>query len=137
MQKQKRLVDSTVTNFKKEVNQLINKRSDWQENQFKSSNEMLYDLLARVYELYLQSRGGEKADVNKRAWLVEQCEEREITFLDKKSLRALSPSSSSQLTDDLSHYAIYDKDERDVGFGGAPQLCKHVSVVPEQPSTNP
>ena len=84
MQKQKRLVDSTVTNFKNEVNQLINKRSDWQENQFKSSNEMLYDLLAKVYELYLQSKGGEKADVSKRAWLVEQCEEREITFKSNK-----------------------------------------------------
>ena len=85
MQKQKRLVDSTVTNLKNEVNQLINKHSDWQENQFKSSNEMLYDLLAQVYELYLQSKGGEKADVSKRAWLVDQCEEREITFKSNKS----------------------------------------------------
>ena len=67
MQKQKRLVDSTVTNFKNEVNQLINKRSDWQENQFKSSNEMLYDLLAKVYELYTLSKGSEKADSSKRA----------------------------------------------------------------------
>ena len=80
MRKQKKLVDSTVANFKNEVTQLINKRSDWQDNQFKSSNDMLYELLAKVYELYLQSKGGEKADVSKRAWLVEQCEKREITF---------------------------------------------------------
>jgi len=84
MRKQKRLVDSTVANFKNEVTQLINKRSDWQENQFKTSNEMLYDLLAKVYELYLHSKGGEKADASKRAWLVEQCEEREITFKSNK-----------------------------------------------------
>ena len=51
MRKQKKLVDSTVANFKNEVTQLINKRSDWQENQFKTSNEMLYDLLAQIYEL--------------------------------------------------------------------------------------
>ena len=75
MRKQKNLVVETVVNFKNEVTQLISKRSDWQENQFKTSNEMLYDLLAKIYELYLQSKGGEKADVSKRTWLVEQCEE--------------------------------------------------------------
>ena len=84
MRKQKNLVVETVVNFKNEVTQLISKRSDWQENQFKTSNEMLYDLLAKIYELYLQSKGGEKADVSKRAWLVEQCEEREITFKSNK-----------------------------------------------------
>ena len=73
-----------LLHFKNEVTQLINKRSDWQENQFKTSNEMLYDLLAQIYELYLQSKGGEKADASKRAWLVEQCEEREITFKSNK-----------------------------------------------------
>lgn len=84
MQKQKNLVDSTVVNFKNEVTQLISKRSDWQDNHLKTLNEMLYDLLAKIYELYLQSKGGEKADVSKRAWLVEQCEEREITFRGNK-----------------------------------------------------
>ena len=78
------MVFKTVVNFKNEVTQLISKRSDWPENQFKTSNEMLYDLLAKVYELYLRSKGGEKAGVSKRAWLVEQCEEREITFKSNK-----------------------------------------------------
>ena len=45
---------------------------------------MLYDLLAKVYELYIQSKEGDKADSSKRAWLIEQCEEREIVFKAKK-----------------------------------------------------
>ena len=61
------MVVETVVNFKNEVTQLISKRSDWQENQFKTSNEMLYDLLTKIYELYLQSKSGEKSDVGKRA----------------------------------------------------------------------
>ena len=83
MPKQQKLINNTVANFQNEVTQLINKRADWQENQFKSSNEMLYDLLAKVYELYTQSNGGEKADSSKRAWLIEQCKQREIVFKAK------------------------------------------------------
>jgi hypothetical protein len=84
MKNQTNLVDSTVANFKNVVEELMKERSDWQTNHFKSSNDVLYDLLAKIYELYLQSKGGEEADANKRTWLIEQCKERKINFKRNK-----------------------------------------------------
>ena len=84
MDKQKELIQNIVDQFKKEVNQLIDQRTDWQENQFKSSNELLYDLLSKVYDLYLLSKGGGEAEEIKRKWIVRQCEERKIAFKSKK-----------------------------------------------------
>ena len=84
MRKQENLVEATVKNFKNEVDYLIKSHSNWQANEFKASNEMLYCLLSKIFELYLQSKGGDKADARKRAWLVRQCEERGITFKSNK-----------------------------------------------------
>lgn len=71
-----KLSSSIVASFKKRVDTISEERRTWQDTEFKSSNNALYDLLAQIYQLYDDSKGATAADEAKREWLLAQCAKR-------------------------------------------------------------
>src|SRR6056297_1379885 len=67
-----------VASFKKRVNTISEQRRTWQDTEFKSANDALYDLLAEIYQLYDDSKGATAADKAKREWLLAQCAKRNL-----------------------------------------------------------
>lgn len=64
--------------FQDRVNTIYQERRSWQDTQFKTANDALYELLAQIYALYDDSKGATAADEAKREWLLQQCAKRNL-----------------------------------------------------------
>lgn len=73
-----KLTTSIVASFKERVNTITQDRRSWQDTQFKTANDALYELLAEIYALYDDSKGATAADEAKRDWLLQQCSKRNL-----------------------------------------------------------
>ena len=78
-----------LSGFMEQVQNLIERRSDWQSNEYKTANDKLYDMLADIYELYLKAKGNLSVDAEKRDWLIEQCQSKGIKMTKKPTLLQL------------------------------------------------
>lgn len=74
----KLLTTSILASFKERVNTISDERRTWQDTQFKTANDALYELLAQIYALYDDSKGATAADEAKREWLLQQCAKRNL-----------------------------------------------------------
>ena len=87
--KQDNLNAVILSGFMDQVQNLIERRSDWQSNEYKTANDKLYDMLADIYELYLKAKGNLSVDAEKRDWLIEQCQSKGIKMTKKPTLLQL------------------------------------------------
>lgn len=72
------LTTSILTSFQNRVNTITQERRVWQDTQFTSANDALYELMAQIYALYDDSKGATAADEAKREWLLQQCAKRNL-----------------------------------------------------------
>jgi len=87
--KQDNLNAVILSGFMDQVQNLIERRSDWQSNEYKTANDKLYDMLADIYELYLKAKENDAVDAEKRDWLIEQCQSKGIKMTKKPTLLQL------------------------------------------------
>jgi len=69
---------TTLKAFKKRVNTLFTEREEWQTTLFATANQRLYELLADIYNVYLDAKDGSGVDTKKYEWLQNEVTKRKI-----------------------------------------------------------
>ena len=75
--------------FQQDVKNLITERAKWEEGEYKTSNNVLYNLLGKIYDMYLDTKTKDDADKEKKKWLINECEKREIKYNRKPTFLQL------------------------------------------------
>lgn len=74
---------SLFADFQNRVNTICTKRSTWQQTQFKSANDALYNLLGEIYDISQQFNNSSEFDAQKYDWLLSECNTKGVK-LNKK-----------------------------------------------------
>lgn len=74
----KDITATTLEAFKNRVNTISEARHEWQDTHFATANEQLYQLLGKVYQIYLETKEGEEELKAQKDWLKEELRRRNI-----------------------------------------------------------
>ena len=87
----KQLNENAFIQLTNELDILKTSADSWFDNEYKTSNNMLYDMFSSLYALYEKCDGNDaKVQTDVRAYITKVCAKRKVTFKAKKpSLQAL------------------------------------------------
>lgn len=87
----KQLNENAFIQLTNELDVLKASADSWFDNEYKTSNNMLYDMFSSLYALYEKCDGNDaKVQTDVRAYITKVCAKRKVTFKAKKpSLQAL------------------------------------------------
>ena len=87
----KKLNENAFIQLTNELDVLKTSADSWFDNEYKTSNNMLYDMFSSLYALYEKCDGNDaKVQTDVRAYITKVCAKRKVTFKAKKpSLQAL------------------------------------------------
>ena len=87
----KQLNENAFIQLTNELDVLKTSADSWFDNEYKTSNNMLYDMFSSLYALYEKCDGNDaKVQTDVRAYITKVCAKRKVTFKAKKpSLQAL------------------------------------------------
>ena len=87
----KQLNENAFIQLTNELDVLKTSADSWFDNEYKTSNNMLYDMFSSLYALYEKCDGNDaKVQTDVRAYITKVCTKRRVTFKAKKpSLQAL------------------------------------------------
>ena len=87
----KQLNENAFIQLTNELDILKTSADSWFDNEYKTSNNMLYDMFSSLYALYEKCDGNDaKVQTDVRAYITKVCAKRKVTFKTKKpSLQAL------------------------------------------------
>ena len=87
----KQLNENAFIQLTNELDVLKTSADSWFDNEYKTSNNMLYDMFSSLYALYEKCDGNDaKVQTDVRAYITKDCAKRKVTFKSKKpSLQAL------------------------------------------------
>ena len=79
----KNLRATTFAEFQNRVNTIVETRIDWQKTLFADANDVLYAMLAEVYELYELTVANASLSEDAANWLLNECEKKKLPLTKK------------------------------------------------------